>query len=74
MIQSVDDPVLLRASVCYGQKSYQTHVRVAPIQHDYGDGYYKYSCPICESLGVRLQLTYGEDQCPCCGVNIYWDE
>lgn len=74
MIKSVDDPVLLRALVCYGEKSYQTRVRVAPIQHDYVDGYNKYTCPICESLGVRMQLTYGEDQCPCCGANIYWGE
>jgi len=64
----------IRAVVSRGEKSYQSSIRVVPVAHDYGDGYYKYSCPICGHFGLRLQLTNGEERCPCCGVNLYWDK
>ena len=66
--------IKLEAAVSNMGKSYQAHVRVAPIKRDYGDQYYKYSCPICDSLGLRFSLSNGSDNCFCCGVNLYWDE
>jgi hypothetical protein len=68
------DARTIYAAAHMADKSYQCHVSVLPVKHDYGDGHYKYSCPICESLGLRFQLTRGADQCFCCGVNLYWDD
>lgn len=62
-----------RAVVSNDGMSYQARVRVVPIRRDYGDGYYKYSCPVCDSLGLNFSLTHGSDHCFCCGVNLCWD-
>ena len=47
-------------------------VKVKPITHDYGEGYYKYSCPICEQLGLRFSFGKGTPKCPCCGIKLGW--
>lgn len=57
-----------------GEKSYQYHARIVPIVRNYGDGYRKYSCPICDSLGLKFSLPRGSDNCSCCGVNLYWED
>lgn len=68
------DSLAITAAVFKGEKSYQSRVKLHPVKHDYGDGYFKYSCPICESLGLHHSLSLREDTCFCCGVNLDWDE
>ena len=68
------EPVSLRAEISGHDKSYTTRVHVKPVRHDYGDNYYKYSCPVCDSLGLRMQILPGADHCMCCGVNLSWGE
>ncbi len=72
IVQTIDNPI--NALVHTGEKSYQSRVKIVPTRHDYGDGYYKYSCPLCALFGLKHQVTHGEDRCFCCGVNFCWDE
>lgn len=64
----------LKAAVSNNGKSYQASIRVVPVRHDYGGPHHKYSCPICESFGLRFSMPPSTDQCFICGVNLYWDE
>lgn len=64
----------LTAAVSHTGKAYQARVRVTPVRYDYWNGSIKYSCPVCESFGLKLQILKGSDQCPCCGVNLYWED
>lgn len=34
--------------------------------------YYKYSCPICDSLGCNHQVPKGQKNCLICGINLEW--
>lgn len=51
---------------------------VKPVKHDYSDkyhpDYYKYSCPVCDMLGNKHQVTKHDKNCPLCNVNLIWDE
>ena len=55
------------------QLSYKKITYMKPIKHDYGDNYYKYSCPICDMLGNKHQLLKGTKNCPLCNVNLLWE-
>ena len=52
-----------------------TYVR--PIRLNYSDkyhpNYYKYICPICDSLGNAHQISKGDKNCPLCNVNLIWN-
>lgn len=64
---------VVEARVCCKRKTY-----VKPIIHDYSDkwhpNYFKYSCPVCDSLGNPHQVGKYEKNCPLCNVNLYWAE
>lgn len=67
------DGYVVEARACYKRKTY-----VKPIVHDYSDkyhpNYFKYSCPVCDSLGNPHQIIRYEKNCPLCNVNLYWAE
>lgn len=61
-----------------GDLSYKTRVSVVPNIHTYTDNYtnctsHKYSCPICDSLGMHLSITPHTLNCSICGINLNWD-
>lgn len=60
------------SNVCYKRKTY-----MRPVKHNYSDdehpNYYKYSCPVCDILGNRHQVTVGDTNCPLCNVNLLWE-
>lgn len=53
---------------------YQKIVKINPIALHYEDEVIKYVCPICQSLGVRLQLEKAKSNCTNCNVNLNWEE
>ena len=59
-------------------KIYKTKIKAIPIAHHYEkDGenpYIKYSCPVCEGLGIKHQVHPLEDNCKICGINLDWSE
>ena len=65
---------ILSGYVANGKFTYERIVKIKPIQHDYGNGYYKYSCPICNRFENPHQLSPIETNCPLCGVNLTWDD
>ena len=67
-------PTVIEGSVAEAKLSYQKYARVKPTKIYYEQGYYKYRCPVCEALGHKHQVGIGQDNCPLCGVNLYWDE
>lgn len=54
-------------------------ISVKPIAHYYGKDewngyeYYKYSCPICDSLGCKHQVPKGQKNCLICRINLEWE-
>lgn len=56
----------------------KTKIKAIPIAHHYEENgenaYIKYSCPICNSLGVKHQVHPLEDNCKICGINLDWSE
>lgn len=53
---------------------YQKIVKINPTALHYENDGIKYVCPVCQSLGVRLQLTKDMTNCPTCNVNLNWEE
>lgn len=64
---------VVEARVCCKRKTY-----VKPIIHDYSDkrhpNYFKFSCPVCDSLDNPHQVMKYEKNCPLCNVNLCWAE
>lgn len=64
---------VVESRICCNRKTY-----VKPTVHDYSDkyhpNYFKYSCPVCDSLGNEHQVIKYEKNCPLCNVNLYWAE
>lgn len=58
-----------KSNVCCKRITY-----VAPIKHDYGDNYFKYSCPVCDALENPHQVSIGQKNCPLCNVNLIWKD
>ena len=69
----LDCGYVTESNICCKRKTY-----MRPIKHDYSDdecpNYYKYSCPVCDMLGNRHQVTVGDTNCPLCNVNLMWEE
>ena len=63
-----------RIEVKKGVYSYHHGVAVVPNVGDDGDGHKKYYCPLCREFGINLSIHYLEDNCPICGINLYWDK
>lgn len=63
-----------RGTVTEGEFAYQRITKIYPVEHDYGDEYKKYSCPICDALNNKHQVAKGESNCSQCGVNLSWDK
>lgn len=59
-------------------KIYKTRIKAIPIEHHYEENgeepYIKYSCPICDNLGIKHQVHPWEDNCSICGINLDWSE
>lgn len=53
---------------------YQRITRLYPIKKDYGEGHYKWICPVCSQLDNSFQLTEGDVNCPSCNVNLCWEK
>lgn len=60
--------------VTEGEFAYQNITKIYPVEHDYGDEYKKYSCPICDALNNNHRVAKGEANCSQCGVNLSWDK
>lgn len=68
----LDQGYVTESNVSYKRKTY-----MRPVKHNYSDdehpNYYKYSCPVCDMLGNRHQVTVGDTNCPLCNVNLLWE-
>lgn len=57
--------------------TYKRIVKVHPVERSYYTGCkkngVKYTCPVCDALKCRHQLTKGDDKCPICGVMLSWE-
>lgn len=66
VIENIDGPI------------YKVVVKLRPVAHHYekpGDPpYVKYSCPVCEMIGLKHQVFSCDAKCPNCGVNLLWGE
>lgn len=65
----------------YVTESNVAHKRITymrPVKRDYSDSYhpnyYKYTCPICDMLGNKHQVSKGDKNCCLCGVNLLWED
>ena len=60
------------------KKIYEKVTYVKPVKHDYSDenhqNYYKYTCPVCDTLGNPHQIHPYETNCSLCNVNLIWNE
>lgn len=63
----------MKGKVEDGKYIYERRVKVYPIKKDYGEGYYKWTCPVCIQLNNKHQLTKGDENCPLCNVNLSWE-
>lgn len=63
----------LQGTVTEGRYKYQRMTKVEPVPHYYDDDYIKYSCPVCEALGNKHQVSEGRSNCPLCNVNLAWE-
>lgn len=58
--------------------AYRRTTSVKPTEHHYEEPgekpYIKYSCPVCEALGNLHQVNRIVQNCPVCGVQLYWGE
>lgn len=71
VVDKLDQGYVTESNVSYKRITY-----MRPVKHDYSDdehpNYYKYSCPVCDILGNRHQVTVGDTNCPLCNVNLLW--
>ena len=65
-------PMMLDGKVKKAEFAYQRTAKVKPNKYDYGDGCYKYSCPICDTVNNLHQVNKGENNCDLCGINLLW--
>lgn len=60
------------------KETYRRTVKVNPTECHYEEvgeePYIKYICPVCEALGRRHQVNPVVQNCPVCGVQLYWGE
>ena len=66
-------PVHFTGTVEDAKYSYQRIMRVRPIERRQMPDGLKYSCPVCDAVDNRHQLSYGLERCPLCNVNLCWD-
>lgn len=68
-------PTVIEGSVEEAEFAYQRTTKIKPlvIYYSIQPKYVKYSCPVCSALGNKHQLTYGEEHCPLCNVNLTWE-
>lgn len=57
-----------------GRHAYQRTVHVFAIRHDYGEGNYKWTCPVCDQFNNNHQILQNTTNCPSCGINLCWDD
>ena len=62
----------LSGFVTVGNLYYERYTMITPVKRDYGDHYYKYTCPVCNAFGNHHQVSRGEENCSQCGVNLSW--
>lgn len=62
----------MKGKIENGKYVYQRKTKVYPIKRDYGEGSYKWICPVCSQLNNKHQLSEGIENCPLCNVNLYW--
>lgn len=69
---------MLKGKIAESEYSYQKIAYVEPTENHYeGAGekpYIKYSCPVCELLGNKHQLSFGTSNCSLCNVNLTWKD
>ncbi|MGG4105211.1 hypothetical protein AAXB25_14940 [Paenibacillus lautus] len=70
--------MVLEGKVTEAKYTYQRLTFIKPTEHHYEKKgevpYIKYGCPVCDALGNKHQLTFGEKNCGLCNVNLTWDE
>jgi hypothetical protein len=64
----------MEGKVIEAKYSYQRKTFVKPNIHYYAQGCVKYSCPVCDALDNKHQVSYGLDSCPLCNVNLIWSD
>lgn len=71
-------PTAINGVVKDAGAAYMRTTSVKPTEHHYEEPgekpYIKYSCPVCESLGNLHQVNRFVQNCPVCGVQLYWGE
>lgn len=69
---------MIKGKVTEAKYAYQRKTYVKPREHHYENKgekpYIKYGCPVCDLLGNKHQVSFGESNCPQCNVNLLWEE
>lgn len=69
-------PTAIEGKVKEAEYTYQRSVSIKPKEHHYEElgekPYIKYSCPVCEAFGNLHQVTLVIQNCPVCGIQLYW--
>lgn len=57
-----------------GDNVYEQKLMVKVRKYFYGEHGVKYACPICDTISAIKPFSLsGDNNCPCCGVNLWWD-
>lgn len=69
---------MIKGKVTEAYFVYQRITYVNPVAHHYESSgekpYIKFSCPVCDMLGNKHQVCFGQNNCPLCNVNLNWEE
>lgn len=79
MLKLIDmQPTVIEGVVAESEYAYRRTTSVKPTEHHYEElgekPYIKYSCPVCDALGNLHQVMPVTQNCPVCGVQLYWGE
>lgn len=68
-------PTVIEGKVEDEDLAYKRTVKIKPttLYYSMQPRYIKHICPVCEAVGNKHQLTYGEEKCPLCNVNLTWN-